>query len=272
MGRFWAAFPSPSEWTALGTVGTFLVALAAAIIAYRQVQEARRLREDQARPYIVIDVLTAETSPIIIELSIRNIGTTAARDVRFEFTPPIASTLYADLMEWAIFKEGVGTMPPGREIRALFDSGPDRLEADLPKRYDVMVTYTDLRGRPQPALSFVLDIGALYDIDRLHVKGVHDAAKAMEGIRDILKSSRDGTTLMVTSKDYDYYREWARSVEAITGRRPSLGRPLPHEGLIAFGVSPWRRWIIRVVIAAWTAVREAARRLRGGDGGPGRAT
>lgn len=47
---------TPAEWTALGTIVTALVAVAAAIFAFMQVREIRRTREEQVRPFVVVDI------------------------------------------------------------------------------------------------------------------------------------------------------------------------------------------------------------------------
>src|SRR5687767_13370 len=87
----WPTLLSPWEFTSSDWAGlTFLVLLAAALVAWRQVNEARRLREDQARPFVVIDF--DAWGGTITELKIANLGTTLARNVRFEFTPPLSST------------------------------------------------------------------------------------------------------------------------------------------------------------------------------------
>jgi hypothetical protein len=82
---------SPWEWTASDWAGLqFVVLVVAALVAYRQVSEARRLREEQARPFVLIDVVVWNT---IAEFTITNSGATIARNVRFEFNPPLKSSL-----------------------------------------------------------------------------------------------------------------------------------------------------------------------------------
>jgi hypothetical protein len=76
---------SASAWSAL----TFLVLLAAAVAGARQVREARGLREEQVRPFVLIDFRAWQT---IVEIVITNIGSTLAREVTFSFDPPLAST------------------------------------------------------------------------------------------------------------------------------------------------------------------------------------
>jgi hypothetical protein len=83
----WPGWLSPWEWSPSDWAGlTFLVLVSAAVVALGQVREAQRLREDQARPFVVIDF---EPWNVFIDLKIRNIGKTLAHDVRFQFEPTL---------------------------------------------------------------------------------------------------------------------------------------------------------------------------------------
>ena len=44
---------TPNDWSALGTIITAAVAIVAGFVAWRQLREARRLRLEQAQPYVV---------------------------------------------------------------------------------------------------------------------------------------------------------------------------------------------------------------------------
>jgi hypothetical protein len=103
-----------------------VVIVAAAVVAWRQVKEARRLRdeqrrlrEEQARPFVLIDFHPWST---IIELKITNTGRTLARDVRFAFDPPLTTTHdtsgRGNLMELNVFKTGIPHSRRGRRSRS----------------------------------------------------------------------------------------------------------------------------------------------------------
>ena len=62
----------------LASVALLIVAVVAALVAWAQVNEARRLRREQAQPYVVAGMRSSAASPMIIELFFRNYGTTAA--------------------------------------------------------------------------------------------------------------------------------------------------------------------------------------------------
>lgn len=69
----WSVWLSPWAWTSSDWAGlTFVVLVVAAFVAWRQVKEAQRLREEQARPFVIIDFHPWST---IIELKIKNVGT-----------------------------------------------------------------------------------------------------------------------------------------------------------------------------------------------------
>src|SRR5581483_8627405 len=132
-----AAWPwewSPSAWAAL----TFFALAVAAFVAWRQVKEAQRLREEQARPFVIIDFHAFQT---IAELTITNIGATLARNVTFKFTPPLVTTHdnspggRGNLMNLNIFKNGIPSLPPNKQMKLFFDQFPARIQAELPLTY-----------------------------------------------------------------------------------------------------------------------------------------
>lgn len=85
------------SWTDVGTFVTGVVALVvvaiAAVFAGWQVWEARRLREAQFRPFVILDFSYYKT---FAQLTIKNIGATLARDVTFEPDPPWKTSLDND--------------------------------------------------------------------------------------------------------------------------------------------------------------------------------
>lgn len=63
-----------SEWTAVGTIATAVVALVAAGFAFAQVREARRTREDQIRPFVVVDLQPNRAWGNALNLVVENVG------------------------------------------------------------------------------------------------------------------------------------------------------------------------------------------------------
>lgn len=163
-----------------------MVAVIAAVAAFRQVREARTLREEQAQPFVVVDVEENEAGHPYLDLVIRNIGTTLATDVRFDFSPRLRSGSYEDegidISDFHLLKQGIASMPPGRELRFLFDEGPLIFQRDeLPRRYDVEVSFRSTRG-PQEALRYTIDLDMFFGQHAVVVHGTHHIAKSLRAI------------------------------------------------------------------------------------------
>lgn len=186
------------SWSALGSVTTACVAVVGLLIAVWQVREARRLRIEQAEPYVAVFLETiTEVSEHFVDLVVKNFGDTAAFNVRLRVT---SEELRRGVGEGGTETELVSlpakfsTLVPGQEWRTFFDSGLIRSKLDLPNLYEVEVTFESL-GNPklfkqserktvQHTYSFTLDVAALEP--RQHIKrfGIHHAAKALREMKE----------------------------------------------------------------------------------------
>jgi hypothetical protein len=173
------------DWTAAGTWATCFVLLMTLIYVARQVRDARELRREQFRPWLAISF---HFRSILAFVAVKNHGTTAARNVRIRFEPEFESTLDIASDDVAMFGEETPVMVPGEERLFLFDRVPDRLQANLPKRHEVVVEYSDHRGRTLPTERFVLDFGLL-DGARLPDKGLHDLVEELSKLRQQMSTS-----------------------------------------------------------------------------------
>ena len=198
---------SPAAWNAIAAWLTLGVAAAAAWFAWHQVREARRTREDQAQPFVVVDFEPTGAGRIFMDLVIRNTGTTVATDVEFAFDPPISTTLGQKVPKYrledsAILSRGIPTLPPGKEHRLLFDQMPDRSTSTLPRSYKCVVSFKDSRQRPH-SLTYRLDLDIYFGVMNITIYGEHDSAAAL---RDISKNIKRWTTsrgLQVWARDDD---------------------------------------------------------------------
>lgn len=239
------ALPS-EDWSAIGsvvqaiaTVLTLVVAIVAARYAAGQVREARRqveearrareeeaqraaeqsaeqadreqrLREEQARPFVVVDF---EPSPVwgnIINLVIENVGKTLAKNVRFTFEPPLQSSQQSrdgyDFAETVLLRSGIPAMPPGKHFTALFDLSHERVDTDLPMTYTVRVDLDDAQGRAQEPLEYVLDLNFRYGLRRIEEKTTHDVAKSLKEIETAVKRwTQHSSGVRVWLRDEDAY-------------------------------------------------------------------
>ena len=146
----WLEWWTTERVVALATGGQLVVLLFAVVYARRQVREARELREEQARPFVVVD-FEPDRVPFM-NLAVANLGRTMARNVRIEADPPLQSTVYDSgefpLADLKLFTESIPSLAPGKRIVLLFDQMIDRAKAGLPESYQMRLTYEWDGGEP----------------------------------------------------------------------------------------------------------------------------
>lgn len=153
------------SWT---DIATFAVLAAAAIVAFLQAREARELRLDRIRPFVVLDV-DRDYATDQYFLVLRNFGSTLARDIAIEVTPPLESGLHEELDQieklraWA---RSVKTLAPGVERRALFELA-SRRRVDLPDHFEARIRYRDHRGKRRFDETVSLDLVTARGLGRL---------------------------------------------------------------------------------------------------------
>lgn len=100
----------------LSSLATFVVA---AGILY-QGREARRARDDEDRPQIIVDA--DYTGRFTTNMVVRNIGHGTAKNITFEFSAPLQSTSGYDVTELPYFRNGINFMAPQTDLPAVWDS------------------------------------------------------------------------------------------------------------------------------------------------------
>lgn len=180
-------------------VGLQLVVLiVAAVVAWRQVQEARTLREEQNRPFVVMDF---DVDDPWIFVTVTNLGTSLARDVSFEITPPLQSSL-DDTPELTMITNGIRTLPPNKVYKTFWDGFIQRSDTDLPDHYGVVVSYTDEKGKRKFSEPLDLDLGIYKGFSVLVRKDIHHVHEILKSIHGEMKKWTAGSRgLAVLSPD-----------------------------------------------------------------------
>lgn len=162
---------------ALASVALLLVAVVAALVAWAQVREARRLRREQAQPYVVAGMRSSAASPMIIELFFRNFGGTAAFDVKVAADPPLTTMWERGRIEPVMLFDVLPTMVPGEEWATWWDTATTRWESGQAMSSTVTVTFRDSFGT-QHLGKYVLDWNAHQHRQFVAQKGMDDLVKA----------------------------------------------------------------------------------------------
>lgn len=226
-----------ATWTAIAAWVTVGIYFLLGGFAFVQVLQARKLREEQARPFVVVDFELG----FLVFLTVENLGRTLARDVTIRFNRPLDSTLPGphDFDESPIFRgEPIPVLPPGKQVRVLFDQAAARLESDLPRSYEVQVRYRGPFGQKYPPDTYRLDLG-VYSGSQLPRKGLPELVDEAKKIREELGKWRPGTSgLLVHTVD-------KRRLDRRELRRLHV-RTLRTRGPRAFARQVWQRALWRL--------------------------
>lgn len=162
---------------------TFIVALVALFFAWHQLREARRVREEQAQPYVFIDMRRIKGN--IFELYVKNIGSTIAYDVQLKSAPELSSL---DDNFWVF--DSLPALVPGQEWSTIWESdASSRYQSSLPEAYQVDVVFKDSKGRKYTVPN-TLDWRTQWQRVSLISKDIDDLANRLA---DISKNQRELT-------------------------------------------------------------------------------
>lgn len=171
--------------------GQLLLLSLAAVLGWRQLAHAKDLRDAQTRPFVVVDLGSSRQS--FFDLVVTNLGSTMARDVTFEFDPPmVTSKRHTDIYELKAFQHGISTLPPGKEFRTLLDFGPARFKEKLPDVYRVKINYRGDPGNRPYSEEIDLDFGLFWNRRFITLHDIHDVHKQLEIIANELRHWRPG--------------------------------------------------------------------------------
>jgi hypothetical protein len=196
------------------------VLVAAAVIAWRQVEESRRLREEQNRPFVVVDFDCEQGYMMYLEVV--NMGTSLAKDVRIEIDPPLESAIDIEVGKLRMLNEGIATLAPGKKYRTFFDMGFRRNEdrPDLPMNYIARVRYSDERGKRSFDETLNLDMDQYMHISTVTRHDLHDIHGQLERIRKVFEKWGWGAGRgLVAMTPEESREEGQRMIEAMEERK-----------------------------------------------------
>jgi hypothetical protein len=209
----WPVWLSPWDWTTTDWAGvTCAVLVAAALVALRQVREARRLREAQAQPFVVVD-FEVDTHDQAIHIVISNIGGTMARDVKLKFEPELTSSLdshggnVVPPRDLKPFRDGIPSLPPGKRIPIMIDMFTQRDADKYPDVYTVEISFYAPALRRDLRDDSVLDLGIYRNVLHATRRDIHDIHTQLEKlVKEVRKwTASSGGIKTVTPDDQKRY-------------------------------------------------------------------
>ncbi|MCT7656829.1 hypothetical protein [Mycobacterium deserti] len=217
--RWMVRYMPPEVWSAIAAWVAVAVGIVTVLVAGRyakqqvakaqeQIDEARRTREEQAQPNVVMYAEPNAVDWQLLEVVIKNFGTTPAYDIVPIVDPPLQSlpNMISDGKNYEIpIPVSIPILAPGQEWRTFWDSAVERREKErdiqaeiigswqggpptgtdfaplvserMPKaKHNVKVQYWDSQKKMHVTLGF-LDFDMLKGSIRPKHYGVHDIAK-----------------------------------------------------------------------------------------------
>ncbi len=182
-------------------VGTLVLAG----LAYAQVSEMREVRIAQERPQVIVDADYSDKDTISVV--VRNIGPGAAKDISFEFSAPLSSTLSDPkggpgnfvVSELPFLKDGLDYLAPGSEIRSGWDTYASLfglLQKEGPTDgISVTSRYHDLLGRNYTTEWKIdpLKVEGTMKFSGLRKKGVHELVSEVNALNKTIGRTLDSS-------------------------------------------------------------------------------
>jgi len=136
-------------------VGTVL----SVIISGQSVVEARKLRQMQNEPHIVVTLYKKSQFSPLLNAWIENIGTGAAYDLRLTTDKEIPPFNNQDLSQVGVFAHGIPCFPPGHQLVFLLGERSKMLQADC-RTLSISATYRTV-DKAVHSEAFPIDIESL---------------------------------------------------------------------------------------------------------------
>ena len=197
------------------------VLLIAALVAGWQVLEARRLRLERNRPFVIVDFDIDMSKGYLIFFEVTNTGTSLARDVQIGVEPPLESAIDIEMSKLKMLNEGIATLPPGKKLRTLFDMSFQRNEdrPDLPMTYTATVHYADEKRTREFTETYDLDLDQYMNMQFVTNHGVDDIYEEIKRTRKVMeKWGWSGGKGLVTMTPEESRQESQRTREAMEER------------------------------------------------------
>lgn len=164
------------------------VAFYGLIYAIRQYQLSRSRYLEESRPYIQIELERAVSG--LFNLSIRNAGNSAAKNICVRFKPNIILHDYSKTrINNYKFLKNMKFLASGKTFSFFFGSiiGGN---TNICREFEVAITYSDLSNRKYQDTQLI-DPRDYLEVTQIDRKDVHDVAKSLIEIKDILKKNVD---------------------------------------------------------------------------------
>lgn len=131
----------------------------------QSVDQVKRIHLNESAPYLIASFEVGNGNFHAIYFKIKNIGKTAAKNVKLEFNPDMEEIFNNDSFI-AGLKKGIPTMPPGFELQSFLETYMKIVDKNMERMFEVRIMYLNNEGDEFTQVYF-LDIGVFHGLTLL---------------------------------------------------------------------------------------------------------
>jgi len=156
-----------------------------AILTWKLVSEARKMRETYTEPKVSVVVQPREEWIYFIDMIIQNVGLGPAYKIHFNITPNFEYAPEKFLSELGFVKSGLSYLAPSQKLRFFLTSMLENFEEKISKPFEVRITYQNTIGKKYKDV-YKIDFSQFVGLSKLGEPALYKIAKNIEEIkRDI---------------------------------------------------------------------------------------
>jgi hypothetical protein len=164
-------------------------------LSEKVIEEMKASRIQESAPQVIIYIDMPDSSNWALYLVAKNIGKSVAKEVQFNFDPPLMCGFGNEPHECDIWfvNKGIRSLAPGQEIRAFLDviqnyfgEMAEKLDPRLPTAYNVQVTYHGGLQTQPIIFDQVIDLSMFEGISHLEEQESKDT-QALKSMADSLR-------------------------------------------------------------------------------------
>lgn len=160
----------------------------AGLVARQSVVEARKLRQMQDEPHIVVTLWQASIGGSYLDLWVENTGTGTAYDLRLKVDLPIKISKDKYLSDVGVFAHGIPCFPAGHKL-AFYVGEVSKMHQDGSPNFTISATYRNSRRVPYNE-AFPLNVDSQDGMFQLKATPLDQIARSLAQVSNTLQARR----------------------------------------------------------------------------------
>lgn len=184
----------------LSNVIIALVTLSAFIVTIVEYFRRKKQYDEENKPYVIVEL--DRVAPNMLDVVIRNIGKSAAKDIKITFDPNFELQITKVKINDLKILNDLKFLPPNKKISFFFGSYLEQGQYSIRKEFKVKAAYSSLTDKTHTS-GFILDPRDFEGISNISRKDIHDVAKTLDDINKNLGKLKDASSRVSESISED---------------------------------------------------------------------